>query len=159
MKFELRPLEVTDLDDLVHQANNIKIAGNLTNKFPHPYTRQDGRKFLDYAMEPSPRHVLAISIDGRLRGCIGVHPQDDIFFRNAEMGYWLTEELWGQGIMTEAIKRMIVYGFNNFPDIDRIFARPFGSNLGSQKVLEKAGFVFEAKLEKTYLKMANIRTS
>ena len=46
---------------------------------------------------------------------------------------------------------MTDYGFKNF-DIERIFARPFGTNIASQRVLEKAGFVLEAKFEKTFFK-------
>ena len=46
---------------------------------------------------------------------------------------------------------MVAYGFENL-DIDRIFARPFGSNIVSQKVLEKCGFVLEARLSKTIYK-------
>ena len=67
------------------------------------------------------------------------------------MGYWLAEPFWGKGIITEAIKQMIDYGFKNF-DINRIFARPFGTNIASQKVLEKTGFKLEAKFEKTFYK-------
>ncbi|EJF10156.1 GNAT family acetyltransferase [Pontibacter sp. BAB1700] len=46
---------------------------------------------------------------------------------------------------------MVDYGFANW-DINRIFARPFGYNIASQRALEKAGFVLEAKLEKTFYK-------
>jgi RimJ/RimL family protein N-acetyltransferase len=46
---------------------------------------------------------------------------------------------------------MIDYGFSNF-DITRIYARPFGTNIASQKVLEKAGFKLEARYEKTFFK-------
>jgi RimJ/RimL family protein N-acetyltransferase len=45
-------------------------------------------------------------------------------------------------------------GSQNF-DINRIFARPFGTNIASQKVLEKTGFVLEANFEKTFYKMVN----
>jgi RimJ/RimL family protein N-acetyltransferase len=55
------------------------------------------------------------------------------------------------GIISKAIPQMIEYGFKTF-DIDRIFARPFGSNFASQKVLEKAGFKLEARLSKTLFK-------
>jgi RimJ/RimL family protein N-acetyltransferase len=67
------------------------------------------------------------------------------------MGYWLAEDYWGKGIMPEAIRQMVEYSFNNL-DIDRIFARPFGINIASQRVLEKAGFILEARFEKTILK-------
>lgn len=43
------------------------------------------------------------------------------------------------------------YGFTHL-DINRIFARPFGSNFASQRVLEKAGFTLEARFEKTLIK-------
>ena len=53
--------------------------------------------------------------------------------------------------MTKAIAQIVDYGFKNF-DINRIFARPFGRNIGSIKALEKNGFQLEATLEKTILK-------
>jgi len=53
--------------------------------------------------------------------------------------------------MTIAVKEMVAYGFATF-DISRIFARPFGRNIGSQKVLEKAGFTLEARLSQTIYK-------
>ena len=46
---------------------------------------------------------------------------------------------------------MVEFGFKTY-DINRIFARPFSTNTGSQKVLEKAGFVLEGKFEKTFIK-------
>lgn len=151
MKFSLRPLTENDLNNLVRHANNAKIADNLTNKFPHPYGEKDGRNFIDFVKTSEPPHVLAIDIEGELVGAIGVHPQDDIMCKNAEMGYWLAEPYWGKGIITEAIKRMVNYGFVNF-SVNRIFARPFGSNKGSQRVLEKAGFVLEGRFAKTVYK-------
>ena len=67
------------------------------------------------------------------------------------MGYWLAEQYWGQGIITEAIRQMAEYSFTTL-DIDRIFARPFGTNTASQRALEKAGFILEARFEKTIFK-------
>ena len=46
---------------------------------------------------------------------------------------------------------MVDYGFQNW-DIERIFARPYGRNTASQKVLQKAGFQLEARFEKTIFK-------
>ena len=70
---------------------------------------------------------------------------------NAELGYWLAEPFWGKGIITKAIKQIVDFGFKTY-DITRIFARPFGTNIASQRVLEKSGFKFECKFEKTLLK-------
>jgi RimJ/RimL family protein N-acetyltransferase len=68
-----------------------------------------------------------------------------------ELGYWVAEPFWGKGIMTKAVLQMVDYGFKTF-DITRIFARPFGTNIASQTVLEKAGFILEARLDKTLYK-------
>lgn len=143
--WKLRRWESNDIDNLVKYANNYNIAKCLTDQFPHPYTLKDGESFLKSIMEDEPAKVLAIEIDGKAAGSIGVFPQSDIHCKNAEMGYWLAEEYWGRGIMTEVIKEMVKYGFQTF-DITRIFARPFGINKASQRVLEKAGFVKEACL-------------
>ncbi len=64
---------------------------------------------------------------------------------------WLGEPFWGKGIITYAIQQIVSWGFDHLP-IDRIYAIPFGSNLGSQRALEKAGFLLEAKLSKTIIK-------
>ncbi|NNK88321.1 MAG: GNAT family N-acetyltransferase, partial [Flavobacteriaceae bacterium] len=77
--------------------------------------------------------------------------QADIHRENAEIGYWLAEPFWGQGIITDAIKQAIDFAFANL-EIDRIFARPFGTNLASQKVLEKNNFILEARFENVLLK-------
>lgn len=151
MNFTLRPWTSNDLDSLVKYANNPKIAKNLTNKFPYPYTEENGRNFIEFATQNNPLHVMAIDINGEAIGGIGVHPQSDVQCKNAELGYWLAEPFWGNGIITSAVKQMVDYGFANF-DITRIFARPFGSNIASQRVLEKAGFKLEARFDKTLYK-------
>jgi RimJ/RimL family protein N-acetyltransferase len=67
------------------------------------------------------------------------------------LGYWLGEPFWGKGIMSEAIQQIVAFAFNTY-DIDRIFARPFGSNLASQRILEKNHFQLEARFKKTFFK-------
>lgn len=151
MNFNLRPWRLDDLESLMVYANNYEIAKNLTNHFPHPYTRESGENFIAMATKEEPFPIMAIDIEGKAAGAIGIHPQADIFCKNAETGYWLAEPFWGKGIMTRAIRQMCEYGFKTW-DINRIFARPFGSNIGSQRALEKAGFSLEARFEKTIFK-------
>lgn len=151
MNIQLRPWNLDDLDRLVQLANNPKIAANLMDRFPYPYTREAGESFINMAMSGHPASVLAIKLDGEVVGGIGVHPQLDVYRKNAELGYWLAEEYWGKGIITEAIRLIVPYAFENF-DIVRIYARPFGGNIASQKVLEKNGFHLEATLKGTFFK-------
>jgi RimJ/RimL family protein N-acetyltransferase len=151
MECKLRKWSEADLDNLVKFANNQNIAKWLTNGFPHPYTFEDGKAYLSMVTNDNPTKVFAIEVNGEAVGSIGIYPQSDIHEKNAEMGYWLAEAYWGQGIMEKAIREIVEYGFQTF-DIVRIFARPFSTNLQSQRVLEKAGFTLEARLKKALFK-------
>ena len=71
-----------------------------------------------------------------------MHQQTDIYARTAEIGYYVGEPYWGQGIASEAIGKMVQYGFEVL-DIIRIYAGVFEHNKASMRVLEKNGFVFE----------------
>ena len=155
MDFRLRPWSLNDLDSLVSNANNYNIARFLTDGFPHPYTRANGIAFIAMATKDDPIHIFAIEVNGQAVGGIGIHPQSDIMKKNAELGYWLGEDYWGNGIITKAIIQMIDFGFKTY-DITRIYARPFGTNLASQRVLEKAGFKLEARIEKNVYKNGEV---
>jgi [ribosomal protein S5]-alanine N-acetyltransferase len=123
----------------------------MTDRFPHPYTKEDAINFIQMASSGTPPNILAIEVEGKAAGGIGLHIQPDIYRKNAEMGYWLGEPFWGKGITTKAIIQMVDYGFHHW-DINRIFARPFGTNKASQRVLVKAGFSLEGRFEKTLFK-------
>lgn len=149
--FLLRPWRLEDLPSLVNYANDPGISGNLTDAFPHPYTEEHGRRFIDMAMAHDPLRIFCIEVDGEAAGGIGVHPQSDIMRLNAELGYWLARPHWGKGIITRAIPQAVAHGFEAF-DIQRIYARPFGRNIASQRVLEKCGFTLEARFQGTLIK-------
>lgn len=151
MEFKLRPWSIADLDDLVTYANNRNVSKNMTDQFPHPYTHSAGKTFIDTVSKHDPFRIFAIDIEGKASGGIGIHPQDDIHRMNAELGYWLAEPYWGLGVMSRAVNQMVEYAFSTF-SIDRIFARPFGTNIASQKVLEKNHFILEARFEKVLIK-------
>jgi ribosomal-protein-alanine N-acetyltransferase len=149
--FSLRSWTSADLEALLRHGNDPGIAANMTDAFPHPYTEESGRAFLTMCAGQDPQRILCIDVDGEAAGALGLHPQGDVYRRNAELGYWLGRAHWGKGIMTEAVGRMVEYGWSTLP-VDRIFARPFGSNTASQRVLQKAGFTLEARLVGTFEK-------
>jgi ribosomal-protein-alanine N-acetyltransferase len=150
MLFTLRPWTSDDLPSLVQYANNVEIARYLIDMFPHPYTVADGQAYLEFATS-LPENIFAIDVAGQAVGSIALHPQSDIHRKNAELGFWLAQPFWGQGIITQAVRQIVAYGFQAF-DITRIFARPFGTNRASQRVLEKAGFALEAQFTQTLFK-------
>ena len=155
MEFSIRPFQAGDLNSLVKYANNYNIAKYLSNKFNYPYTQDDGIAFINLALSADPYEIFAIVINDEVVGSIGIHPQKDIYCKNAELGYWLAEPFWGNGIMPLAIKEIINYGFKTF-DITRIYARTFDTNFKSQRTLEKAGFKLEATLKGTYYKLGTV---
>lgn len=146
----LRSWQASDLEDLCCRANDDRIARFMTDAFPHPYSSLDGLRFLTLAMS-SPERFRAIVTDAGVVGGIGLHSQSDVFSLNAELGYWLSPAFHGKGIMTRAVGEMVAHGFATLP-VHRIFARPFSNNPASMRVLEKAGFVLEARLQGTILK-------
>jgi [ribosomal protein S5]-alanine N-acetyltransferase len=148
---KLRPWSILDMDNIVKYANNKKIADNLTDAFPFPYSREDAIDFFNRFKDFDPPRVFAIEVGGVACGSIGISPQTDVHRKNAEIGYWLAEEYWGQGIITEAVRQIVEYGFRTF-DINRIFARPYATNIPSHRVLEKAGLKLEARFEKSIFK-------
>ena len=75
--------------------------------------------------------------------------------QTAEMGYYIAEEYWGKGIMTDAVKQICEYVFKN-SDILRIYAEPFAYNTGSCRVLEKAGFQYEGTLRNNAVKNGKV---
>lgn len=151
MDFKLRHWHIDDLNSLVKHANNFEIAKNLTDAFPYPYTEEHGRAFIAMATKDDPVHIFAIDVNGEPVGAIGIHPQSDIMKKNAEMGYWLSQRYWGQGIISRAISQMVDFAFKTY-DITRVYARPYGTNLASQRVLEKNGFKLEAHIKENIYK-------
>ncbi len=156
MNHILRPWNGKDLNNLVKHANNINIAKFLTDEFPYPYTTEKGKQFIAYACNANPTHIFAIEVNGEAAGGIGIHQQHGIMRKNAELGYWLSETYWGNGIISKAILQMVEYGFKTF-DITRIYARPFGNNIASKRVLEKAGFKLEACIKDGIIKNNEIQ--
>ena len=147
----LRKWQESDEESLAKYANNNNIARFLTDAFPHPYSLDDAKAYISSVKDENPTKCFAIDFNGEAIGSIGIFPQSDVHKRNAEIGYYIAEEFWGQGIIPEAIRQIVKYGFETF-DITRIYARPYGHNIKSQRVLEKSGFTLEARFENAIFK-------
>ena len=84
-------------------------------------------------------------------GSIGIIPDPKRENPHARMlGYWLKEECWGQGFMTEAVQSVLNYGFTQM-NLHLITANCYPHNQCSQRVLEKNGFVYEGRLHQAEL--------
>jgi ribosomal-protein-alanine N-acetyltransferase len=136
---------------LAKHANNYNVWINLRNAFPYPYTLQDAQTWILIANATQPITNFAIIINGEAAGGIGLILQPDVYYKSAEIGYWLSENYWNKGIITEAVQAITSYGFNQL-HLERIFASVFAWNIKSARVLEKAGYSFEGKLSNSVYK-------
>jgi RimJ/RimL family protein N-acetyltransferase len=147
----IRPWRLDDAESLARHANNRKVWLALRDLFPHPYTADDANEFLQNATTAQPTTNFCIEVDGAAVGGIGIRLGHDVHRHTAELGYWLGEEFWGRGIVTEAVGVFTDFCFNNF-SLRRIYAEPFANNRASARVLEKAGFIFEGCLRNNVVK-------
>jgi len=143
-RITLRSWREDDLSSLVSHANNFNIWKNLRDGFPYPYTEEAGKGWLKMAIGEVSHLFLAIEVDGQIVGGIGANFKEDVYRINAEIGYWLSEEYWGQGLASAAVALLTDYVFLNYPGILRIYADVFSHNPASARVLQKCGFHLEA---------------
>ncbi len=147
----LREWRYTDKLSLIRHADNIKVARMVKDRFPYPYDEKAADDWLMLVTAENPQTNFAITANDAVVGGIGFDTPGDIFRRSAEIGYWLGEEYWGRGIMTEAVRAVTDFAFTNF-DICRVYAGVFANNPASVRVLEKAGYQFEGRLRKSITK-------
>ena len=153
----LRKWRLSDAGDLAAALNNKKILNNLRDGLPFPYTEKDAAGFISdmLAADENDTFAFAITVDDRAIGSIGAFRQGNIHRQTAELGYYLAEEYWGKGIMTDAIRQICSLIFDT-TDILRIYAEPFAYNIGSRRALEKAGFTYEGTMKYNAVKNGKV---
>jgi RimJ/RimL family protein N-acetyltransferase len=150
-RFTLRPFRRSDIKSVFKHINDKEISAN-TITIPYPYTMKDAREWYrrihNMARRKRPQvRSWAIEIDGEAVGSVGIRPDG----HKAGFGYWLGRAYWGRGIMTEVVKEITKYGFNELR-LRRMYACTFSHNKASMRVLEKAGYKFEGILHKNVKK-------
>jgi len=145
-KTNVNPLEIVSV------ANNRNVSINLRDAFPFPYSKKDAESWIEYASS-KPETSFHIRVDGKFAGGIALMRKNDIHSRTFELGYWLGETYWGKGLMSRAVKLVLCYAYES-ERINplRIEAVVKTKHLGSRRVLEKNGFVFEGTLRSSAVK-------
>ncbi|KAL4273413.1 hypothetical protein GQ457_13G026800 [Hibiscus cannabinus] len=141
----LRPLDVSDIDAFMVWATDAKVARFCTWE---PYTnKEDGLSFIKNTVVPHP-WFRAICVHDRPIGAISVTSNSGNDKCRGELGYVLASKYWGRGIATKAVGMVAETIFDEWPHLERLEALVDVENLGSQRVLEKAGFQREGVLRK-----------
>lgn len=149
MECKMRRWRMEDAGCLAEAINNKKVMDNLRDGLPYPYTTEDAKDFIKAMCDADENQTFAfaITVDDKAVGSIGAFRQSNIHSRTAEVGYYVAEPYWGQGIATDAVEQLCRYVFEN-TDIVRLFAEPFTHNIASCRILEKCGFECEGVLRK-----------
>jgi RimJ/RimL family protein N-acetyltransferase len=135
----LRPWAKPDAAQLAYIANNRKVWLNVRDRFPFPYTVGDAIEWIVFTSNQKPVQNMAIVYKNKIAGSIGVMVKDDVYRKSIEIGYFLGEEFWGEGVATAAVNMLLQYIQQQF-DVVRIYAEVFEHNKASMRVLEKNGF-------------------
>jgi len=145
---ELRGFFDSDIGSITKHANNINISRYMASRMPYPYTESDAKWWAETGCKEQGRY-MAIDLAGECIGVVGVRFGQ--FELTAEIGYWIAEEHWGNGIGSEAVSKMTDCIFSD-NKIVRLSAPVFSPNKASMTVLEKCGYSLEAIHRKAVFK-------
>ena len=139
----LRPFEVGDVDDVLAYASDPELARFL--ELPQPYTLDDAEEYVAHRIldDWSNEAMFAIVRERRVVGSIGLHI--NVRHETAEMGYLLARRMWGRGIVPEAARALIDWGFERYA-LHKVFAESDIRNRQSWRVMEKVGMTREGVL-------------
>ncbi|WP_342434154.1 GNAT family protein [Neobacillus sp. FSL H8-0543] len=148
----LRKISLKDVDDMFSYCSKEEVAKYVT--WNAHRTISDTMEFVEFTLEQYANKKVApwgieYKENGKLIGSIDFVSWQ-LNHKTAEIGYVLSQDYWGNGIITEAVKEVIRFGFEKM-GVVRIQARCFEENAGSERVMEKAGMSFEGTLRKAML--------
>jgi len=146
-RLRLRLLALEDAPAVYPLMADPEIASN-TALIPYPYPPGAAESWIQATLATAAHgeeYTFAIRLkqpDGsdRFIGAVGIGADADAY--RGQIGYWLGKAYWGQGYMTEAVRRVIRFGFDELA-MYRIYANHYDFNPASGRVMQKAGMRYE----------------
>ena len=139
----LRPFQPHDGKDLFEYAS-VKGVGERAG-WPHHKSIEESQQILSRFMDSSEVFAIVHRQDNKVIGSIGLHHRPDESSHqegDLVLGYVLSKDYWGRGLMTEAAERILHKAFTVW-NVPRIRVSHFKENIASQRVIEKLGFTYE----------------
>lgn len=133
----LRRPQERDIDAIAGIVGEWDVARRLS-RVPHPYGLSDATFFLEQVVPAEWVWAITTHASDEMIGAVGLTPMEG--GQSAELGYWLAPSHWGCGIVTEAARAVVAYGFNTLA-LPVITSGYFKENPASGRVLVKIGFV------------------
>ena len=146
----LRPFEKTDLEDFYEYAS-VEGTGEMAG-WHHHENQEKSSQILDLFISEDKTFAVCLKESGKVIGSLGVEKygmEDKLTefdgYRGREIGYVLSQDYWGRGLMPEAVSAVVDYLFNEC-DMDFLTCGYYDFNSRSKRVQEKCGFVPYRKL-------------
>ena len=138
----LRNWRISDAPELYALAKDRDI-GEIAGWPPHENLEYTENLLAEVAKDPL---SFAVAKDGKIVGCIelmmGNKANIPLNSGETELGFWIGKPFWGNGYVTEAVKRVISYAFAKL-EVSRLWCCYFDGNEKSRRVGEKCGFVYD----------------
>jgi ribosomal-protein-alanine N-acetyltransferase len=147
-----RPFQYHDADLIYTYLQEKEIIDN-TLSIPYPYEKGMAQEWI--SMHEQQQHLgdfkfaVVLKAENILIGAIEIVVNND--FQHGVLGYWLAKPYWNQGYATEALGRIIQFGFEDL-DLHKIVGEHFDTNPSSGRVMEKNGMQLEGKLRQHKMK-------
>lgn len=139
----LRPWRTSDLDDFFAYAS-VPGVGEMAGWMPHQ-SKEESAQILESFIERRMTLALQLRDSGKVIGSLGLHANDHDHvgpnYLGREIGYVLSKEYWGRGLMPEAVRAVIQYCFQTL-SYDYLLCGHFSRNDQSRRVIEKCGFIY-----------------
>ena len=147
----LRRLEMDDLEDLYEYACRPEV-GHAAGWKPHESRRETGQILAGF-MHGTEVWAVVWKETGKVIGSVGLHGDSH---RSSSpdvkmLGYVLSPDYWGRGVMTEAARRVISYAFEE-RGVRLVSVSHFSFNNRSRRVIEKCGFAYEGTFRRCFLR-------
>ncbi len=158
----LRPLRDSDLDAIAALADDAEIAA-MTLAIPHPFDRSAGQWWINQShQERAAGEAVTYAVtrkeDGAFLGGLSLTVTAET--RTGLLGYWLGRPFWNQGMMTEAVRRILFFAFDAL-DLVAVEAAALPENTASLRVMEKLGLtdhrLWDRVLEDGSLRRSQVR--
>ena len=151
----LRPWKPEDLSDFYEYAR-VDGVGQMAGWLPHK-SMEESEEILNKFIEHKKTFAIVSKADGKAIGSVGIEPYgmeeklSEFFdYQGREIGFVLSKDYWGRGLMTEAVKAVVAYCFEKL-DYDFLLCGHFEWNRQSARVQEKCGYKFLKRLDRSTL--------
>lgn len=140
----LRAWRESDLEDFYEYAR-VDGVGQMAGWLPHK-SMEESKRILDLFIQEKKTFALEFKENGKVIGSLGLETSDEVLDVSEEsmgrdIGYVLSKDYWGRGLVPEAVKAVIDYCFREL-DFDWLTCSHYLKNDRSRRVVEKCGFVY-----------------